>query len=115
MCLHSATDIHTAKTTTATAPPADGIEGQSWFDRKSTGVEVSPTIRERIQRLNTDRRHILTAWRTTNAPTLAAPTIAKYFEPFQKKVDVRWDDQFRYVESNGLPDHEMMTGITAWQ
>jgi hypothetical protein len=28
---------------------------------------------------------------------------------------VRWDDTFLLVESNGLPAHSMMVGITAWQ
>jgi hypothetical protein len=32
-------------------------------------------------------------------------------------ASVRWreDADFRYIESNGLPDHEMMVGIRAWQ
>ena len=31
------------------------------------------------------------------------------------RIGVSWDDEFLYVESNGLPDHPMMKGITAWQ
>ncbi|MGB5437050.1 MAG: YHYH protein [Maribacter sp.] len=31
------------------------------------------------------------------------------------KVNTRYDDQYFYIESNGLPEHEMMTGITNWQ
>ena len=50
--------------------------------------------------------------RTTrsNRPAQAAP-----FEAFAPKVNVRWDEKFLYVESNGLPSHNMMVGITAWQ
>jgi hypothetical protein len=42
------------------------------------------------------------------------PPAAKAFAAFPN-VTTRWDDQFLYVESNGLPDHPMMIGIKAWQ
>ena len=44
-----------------------------------------------------------------------AAEVAKPFAKFAPKVTTRSDDKNFYVESNGLPDHEMMTGITAWQ
>jgi len=43
-----------------------------------------------------------------------APQAAKAFLPFTK-LDLRADGEFLYVGSNGLPDHNMMVGITAWQ
>ncbi len=46
----------------------------------------------------------------TNRPAQAAP-----FEAFAPKVSVRWDEKFLFVESNGIPAHNMMAGITAWQ
>jgi arylsulfatase A-like enzyme len=45
----------------------------------------------------------------------AKPLIASLFDPFRKHVQVRWDNDFLYVESDGMPDHPMMIGITAWQ
>ena len=42
------------------------------------------------------------------------PAIAEHFGHF-KNVNVRWDQQLLYVESNGLPEHPMMIGIKAWQ
>lgn len=47
---------------------------------------------------------------TANRPPQAAS-----FAAFAPKVSVRWDERFLYVESNGLPAHNMMVGITAWQ
>lgn len=41
--------------------------------------------------------------------------IQKAFLPFNHKVNTRWDDTYFYVESTGLPDHEMMKGIRSWQ
>ena len=43
--------------------------------------------------------------------------MAKAFEAFVKRktIKTRWDDRYFYVESNGIPDHRMMVGITAWQ
>jgi hypothetical protein len=38
------------------------------------------------------------------------------FQPFKPQVATHWDDNWFYVESNGLPTtHSMMTGITKWQ
>lgn len=45
----------------------------------------------------------------------AAADRAEAFAPFHPYVRVRWDDQWFYVESDGIADHEMMTGITNWQ
>ncbi|VTS05359.1 YHYH protein [Tuwongella immobilis] len=41
--------------------------------------------------------------------------IQTHFEPFKDKLKFRSDDKWFYVESNGMPDHPMMVGITAWQ
>src|SRR5690242_11476691 len=43
----------------------------------------------------------------------ARPIQALPFEAFAPRVKVRWDDRFLYVESNGIPAHGMMVGITA--
>ena len=45
------------------------------------------------------------------------PELAKSFEAFVKlkAIRTRWDERFFYIESNGLPAHPMMVGITAWQ
>lgn len=43
------------------------------------------------------------------------PLIHQHFTPFKDTLGLRWDERFYYVESNGLPDHPMMIGITAWQ
>jgi hypothetical protein len=37
------------------------------------------------------------------------------FTPFKPKVYTHWDNTYFYVESKGIPDHQMMTGITSWQ
>ena len=42
------------------------------------------------------------------------PLTARAFQHFDDVLEIRWDDDFVYVEGNSLPDHEMMTGITAW-
>ena len=41
--------------------------------------------------------------------------IQKHFEPFADKIKFRSDQNYFYVESNGMPDHPMMIGIRAWQ
>lgn len=89
--------------------------------------ELATTDREAL------RAHILEEWKrergmtevasTASVVQLAAaaaanaanaPQTAKAFLPFAK-LDLRADGEFLYVGSNGLPDHNMMVGITAWQ
>ncbi|OIN60692.1 YHYH protein [Arsenicibacter rosenii] len=41
--------------------------------------------------------------------------IDKVFAPFKPQVSTRYDNTYFYVESTGMPDHPMMTGITSWQ
>lgn len=43
-----------------------------------------------------------------------APVQSQPFQAFPK-LEIKWDPDFLYVGSNGLPDHSMMVGITAWQ
>ncbi len=58
-----------------------------------------------------------------SAPQPAAPAdtaaqkklLDQSFQPFSEVVKTRADENFFYVESNGVPAHEMMVGITAWQ
>ena len=40
---------------------------------------------------------------------------AAMFSRFSPKVRVRSDGEFVHVESDSMPDHRMMVGITAWQ
>ena len=43
------------------------------------------------------------------------PPQAKAFERYLHLVKLRWDELWLYIDSRGLPDHEMMIDITAWQ
>ena len=43
------------------------------------------------------------------------PAQAAAFDAFAPKVKTTWDKQYLYVESDSIPDHQMMVGITAWQ
>lgn len=73
-------------------------------------VELVPANKFRILLAQAERKK-------TRAPVAKVPEIAKTFEAFvkNKSIRTRWDENFFYVESNGLPDHRMMVGITAWQ
>ncbi|CAN5535365.1 YHYH protein [soil metagenome] len=49
------------------------------------------------------------------ASAAGRPAQAASFDAFAPKVKVHWDEKFFYVESDGLPEHNMMVGITNWQ
>ena len=80
------------------------------------------TRQTEIQAINTRPQATLVALQkqTKSAPAAAAvpgdaPAIVQHFKPYQDTLKLRWDRDFFYVESNGMPDHPMMIGITAWQ
>ena len=52
---------------------------------------------------------------TLERPIGAIPVTVEAFAPFQKRLGLSWEDDFFYIEGNGVPDHNMMIGITAWQ
>jgi len=49
------------------------------------------------------------------AQTGPSPKTAEPFQKFPEAVLLDWDEKYLYVGSDGLPDHPMMVGITAWQ
>ena len=55
--------------------------------------------------------------RDLRKPADKVPEMAKAFEAFVKvkAIKTRWDERYFYVESNGIPNHPMMVGITSWQ
>ncbi|QEG25024.1 EF hand [Mariniblastus fucicola] len=88
----------------------------SKFASAHEGHSHTPSVRmqEKIVELNTQSSSLRFAAFQRKEST-AQPELAKLFEPFAEKVDVRFDRDNLYVESNGMPDHPMMVGITAWQ
>ena len=80
---------------------------QKWIDLKVTAI--------RQLNENTELPLSMAKFVATSAAT--KPAIADSFEPFAKKgaLKYRQDEQFFYVETNAMPDHKMMVGITAWQ
>ncbi|MDP7304852.1 MAG: YHYH protein [Pirellulaceae bacterium] len=74
----------------------------------------SPQTKQRINRLNTETPKLQFVVQSRATDT-GRPDLAKLFDPFKDKVRVRFDRDFLYVETNGMPDHSMMIGITAWQ
>ena len=74
----------------------------------------SSQARKKIIRLNTEAPKVrFVVQRGAAEPE--RPELTKLFDPFAEKVKVRFDRDFLYVESNGMPGHPMMIGITAWQ
>jgi Raf kinase inhibitor-like YbhB/YbcL family protein len=83
------------------------IQDQKWTERKAEQVK---DINENVRPTNGIIKLVV-----ANAPI--KPGITETFEPFAKRkaIKYRQDDKYFYVESNSMPDHPMMVGITAWQ
>jgi hypothetical protein len=90
------------------------VSTDATFAHESHSHASSPQTQKKIVRLNTEKpktQFVVQRQQVEVNP----PELAKLFDPFKETVKVRFDDDFLYVESNGMPDHPMMTGITAWQ
>ncbi len=74
-----------------------------WISRRRTA----------IKRLNAPGSIRLVS--TTLTQDEPRPPIADAFKAFDKSVKLRWNKDFLFIESNGLPDHAMMVGIRSWQ
>ena len=74
----------------------------------------SAETQKKINRINTERpAESSAAQRGPVEKELS--NLARVFDPFAKSVKVRVSPDFLYVESDGMPAHPMMIGITAWQ
>ena len=112
---------------------------QAWVEQRMSRIERANELLERLAKSAPHRTTQSADWEDDPAmnllvanelPLLLAqadqanagrnakvPDMAAAFEAFvkTKAIKTRWDDQYFYVESNGIPDHRMMVGITAWQ
>jgi phosphatidylethanolamine-binding protein (PEBP) family uncharacterized protein len=83
------------------------LSDRQWIERKV----------EQVRSLNKNVPSNESLTRLVAANATAKPTIAETFEPFAKRDAIKYhqDSKYFYVESNSMPDHRMMVGITAWQ
>ena len=58
---------------------------------------------------------------TPSVPSISTPAktnisfLDSAFNPYKKTISTNYDDTYYYVNSNGMPEHNMMVGITSWQ
>jgi hypothetical protein len=48
-------------------------------------------------------------------PKTSTGFIDSAFTPYKPGISTKWDDTYFYIGSTGLPNHNMMIGITSWQ
>ncbi|QDT11981.1 YHYH protein [Stieleria marina] len=79
---------------------------------------VSRSHQRKVKAINTQPTYILTSFNEEtevgNQPDKKQPEMAGHFRHF-KNVTTRWNADTLFVQSNGLPDHNMMVGIRSWQ
>ena len=81
--------------------------GGKVYLKKTDQTVISVTI----QRLSAVDRNWISQADKPSVPL--SPQAA--FQPFAQKVKTSVDQESLYIESTGMPDHNMMVGITAWQ
>jgi phosphatidylethanolamine-binding protein (PEBP) family uncharacterized protein len=86
---------------------------QSWIEERTREVAAINTQPEYVLTSQQPKRIVKSRNAALSDPGL--PLLQKSFEPFKSTVKTRSDTDYFYVESNGIPDHQMMVGITAWQ
>ena len=73
---------------------------------------------EQVRRINTQTIHLTATNEAVTGPVNSSPYLGlmqRAFGVFKSKVETRSDARYFYVESDSIPDHQMMVGITAWQ
>lgn len=94
---------------------SDPIMAHDWHRHSLLNISgelAGDSEHSELSREGTSRRKIVFA--AAKAPASRKPAIAEHFEHFEN-VKVRWDSTTLFVESNGLPNHNMMVGIRNWQ
>ena len=86
---------------------------QSWIEERAREIAAINTQSEYVLTSQQAKRTAKNSNSASSDPGL--PLLHKSFEPFQSTVKTRSDADYFYIESNGIPDHQMMVGITAWQ
>lgn len=94
----------------------------SWVAQRMLAVRQANLVAladpaEDLERNAMQQLPLLIAQADRPAAREKTPEMARAFEAFvnTKAIKTRWDNDYFYVESNGIPDHQMMVGITAWQ
>lgn len=86
---------------------------QSWIEDRTNDIAAINTRPGYVLTSQQAKRIAKSGNSVPSDPGL--PLLHKSFEPFKSTVTTRSDADYFYVESNGVPDHQMMVGITAWQ
>ena len=82
----------------------------------ATKPKTATRTRTRTAAAATATRTRTIAATNTLSPTVTAQALANLgFDVFPDLVSTRRDSTYLYVESRGLPSHNMMVGITSWQ
>lgn len=91
-----------------------------WHQHSGDGQKTDDASRSQIS-LSAEDSHrrpvyVLTGatQKSDESAKAGKPEIGRHFEHFEG-VKVRWDSDTLYVESSGLPNHNMMVGIRSWQ
>ena len=103
--------------------PDDSLVTHKWSDLTAADRQWVERRMAEIGRMNraiaqNDASLLLAQNRTPRTtPSGKSPEMARAFDAFvkAKAIQTRWDESFFYVESNGMPKHPMMIGITSWQ
>lgn len=86
------------------------------IDSDEDSRPLDPKHEHSVLGINTQAKHILVCFQAVDAAVNEnnKPDIASHFAKF-KGVKTRRDGDTLFVESNGLPEHNMMVGIRSWQ
>src|SRR5687768_10815406 len=93
-----------------------GLHAHEWHSHKEPAFGYLPADQAKSSNAASERRSVNGFTSVTSTAT-ASPAVQRFaatFSPFKPAVRYRWDATYFYVESEGMPSHPMMVGITQW-
>lgn len=116
--LHEGTFVATREDIVIIQNPSGDFLSIELDSLSASGREWVDSRVNQIRRLNKLTQRTILAGLAAETSADASPYLSlmeRSYGAFRPKVSTRSDSEFFYVESNSIPAHQMMVGITAWQ
>ena len=92
---------------------ASVVRAHPWHRNEADGHDADTSQPTMSDQAPSSALRLIAATKTDTAPVAITDAFAPFVD--RGEITTRRDDQWFFIESDGIPDHPMMIGIRAWQ